>query len=216
LMISAALLAGCTGDSPDDEPTTADAAPTTEAPPSPEPSPTEEPSEEPSLSPADEAASEATETLLAWFDYRNAVLQDPPPIAGEGQDADAAFDQLLEESGQLAGDEPQGFLVSAVGQYDQQGWRQTGIRTLEDVNVLEVTFESEASEEAAHVDLAYCLVPSDDFGVVETESGQAPPGAEQVEPSRIAAMARVELRAQEEGDPRWVVASTSEREGENC
>jgi hypothetical protein len=173
LMISAALIAGCTGDSPNDVPTTAAVPPTPQAPPSTEPSPTGQPSEDLSLDPAEQALTEAESVYREWIEFRNEILQDPPPIAGNDAEADAAFQQLLTDTRRLAVGDAEGRFVSAVGQYDEQGWRQVGGNEVQSVSPASVQLDS-AGDGPPSVDLNVCLVPSDDFGVVTSDGNPAP------------------------------------------
>jgi hypothetical protein len=213
LMISAALLAGCTGDSPEEEPTTAAAAPPTEAPPSPEPSPSEEPSEEPSLSPADEAAAQAEAAYRDYFEFQNEVLQAPPEITGDGPDVDAATDELVRDIRQHAFGDMEGLLISVLRRYDSQNWRQVGASTIEDLDVEEVVLEPPTEDARPWVLLSVCLA-SDGVDVVG-EDGQRPEELSNVDIGRSAATIRLEYLKEAEFDG-WYVESTANSDRDDC
>jgi hypothetical protein len=210
-MISAALLAGCTGDSPDDEPTTVAAAPTTEAPSSPEPSPSEEPSEEPSLSPADQAAADAEQTYRGWLALQNSTLQSPPDLTQDS--AAAEFDALSAELREYGYDEAEALLTSLVVDYNERGWRQRGDYELLSARASSVDLTSE--DERPHVILEACLAASDDFSIV-LDSGEVAPEFEEADvPDSFGSQIRVDY-LDEEGFAGWYVQSVATTQESDC
>ena len=188
------------------------AAPSLSAAPSLEPSavPSVEPSAVPSLTPAEQAAEQAGAAYVGWMRFQDATLQDPPPIAGEGAEAEAALEQFLADSQQYGFDVVEGELIAAVDQYLERGWRQVGGSELTGVTAVSVDLEPEEGRPTAV--MRACWVP--DWGVVG-EDGAPAPELEDVEVTSSVLEARVEL-VQEEGFDGWYVRSLEDIEEESC
>jgi hypothetical protein len=208
-MITAALLAGCTGDSPDERPTTAAAGSTAQMPPSLEPSPSQEPSKGPSLSPADEAADEVEAVYRQWIEFQNQTLQDPPPVSGDDAAAQEAFAAFETEIRHLARDEAEGLLISTVDQYNDFGWRQEGRNEVTWIAVDEVTLSGDT--DASRALLRACLTPQE-LRVVDEEGTNVFPDLD-VMPLVAEAVLDNPNSPAEEG---WRVSSNRTVEGQEC
>ncbi|WP_336921074.1 hypothetical protein [Aquipuribacter sp. SD81] len=211
LVLTAALLAGCTDADPDDDGPTA-AAPqpsvTSDAPS--EPSPSEAVSEEPSLSPADQAAAEAEAAYARWIAFQNDTLQAPPPISGDGEASEQAFSTFETSIREVGQGEAEGILISTVDQYNQGGWRQVGRTEVTWTDVREVLLDPESPSDES-ITLRACLTPVD-VRVLNADGADVFP---ELEATPLVSEAVLERPISGQADG-WRVATTRVVEEEEC